>query len=86
LSFKTFADQKRGTVVRTNVMDSNEIRMVQRGNRACFLFETPQSIGVFSKRLWEHFDRDITPEPRVACAVHLAHAACAERRLDLVRT
>ncbi len=60
--------------------------MVQRGNRACFLFEAPQSIGVFSQRLWQHFDRDITPEPRVACAVHLAHASRAQRRLDLVRT
>jgi hypothetical protein len=34
--------------VRTNVMDSQDVRMVQRRNRARFLFETPQSIGVIS--------------------------------------
>ncbi len=60
--------------------------MVQRRNRARFLFETPQSVGIMRQRLWQHLDRDITPQPRVACAVHLAHAARAQRRLDLVRT
>ena len=59
--------------------------MVQRRNCARFLLETPQSVGIISQRLWQHFDRDITPEPRVACAVHLAHTARSDRRYDLVR-
>jgi hypothetical protein len=46
LSFKKFADQKRRTVVRANVMDSQDVRMVQRRNRARFLFETPQPVGI----------------------------------------
>ena len=85
LSFKKFADQKRRTVVHTNVMDSQDVRMVQRRNRARFLFETPQPVGIMRQRFWQHFDRDITPEPRVACPVHLAHAARSYRRYDLVR-
>ena len=32
----------------------------------------------------QDLDRDLAPEPRVARAVHLAHAAGAERRDDLV--
>jgi hypothetical protein len=51
--------------------------MVQRRNRARFLFETPQSVRIMGQRLWQHFDRDITPKPRVARAVHLTHAASA---------
>jgi hypothetical protein len=56
-------------------MDSHDVGMVQRCNRPCFLFKTPQSIGIMSESRWQHFDRDITPQPRVACAIHFAHAA-----------
>ena len=71
--------------MRTNVVDSQDVRMVQRRDRPCFLYKTPQSIGVISQRRWQHFDRDIAPEPRVARAVHLAHAARSCWRYDLVR-
>jgi hypothetical protein len=56
-------------------MDSQDVRMVQRRNRARFLFETPQPVGIMSQSFRQHFDCDISPEPRVARAVHLAHAA-----------
>jgi hypothetical protein len=65
-------------------MDSQDVRMVQRRNRARFLFETPQSVGIMCQCLWQHFDRDITPEPRVAGAVHLAHAARAQWSEDFI--
>jgi len=34
----------------------------------------------------QHLDGDGPRQPRVACAIHLAHSACAERREDFVRT
>jgi hypothetical protein len=72
--------------MRTNVVDSQDVRMVQRRDRPCFLYKTPQSIGVISQRLWQHFDRDIPPEPGIPRAVHLAHAARACWCHDLLRT
>ena len=39
----------------------------------------------FDERCWrQHLDRDLASEPRVAGAIHLAHAAGAERGDDLV--
>jgi hypothetical protein len=34
----------------------------------------------------EYFDRHVATQARVLCAIHLAHAACAERRNDFVGT
>ena len=59
--------------------------MAQRGGRACFLLEAVQSIGVGRERRRQHFDRDVAPETRVARAIHLAHAARAERGEDFIR-
>jgi hypothetical protein len=33
----------------------------------------------------QNFDRHIAPKPRIARAIHLAHATGAEQREDLVR-
>jgi hypothetical protein len=60
--------------------------MVQRRNRARFLFETPQSVGIIGQGLWQHFDRDITIEPRIAPAIHLTHAARTQQREDFIWT
>ena len=44
-----------------------------------------QRVAVVDEVLGQHLDRDVALEARVARAVHLAHAAGAERRQDLVR-
>jgi hypothetical protein len=35
-------------------------------------------IGIRRERVWKDLDRDVTIEPRVARAIHLAHATGAE--------
>ena len=60
--------------------------MVQRRNRARFLFETPQPVGIISQRLWQNFDRDITIEARIARAIHLAQPAPSQRSKDFIWT
>ena len=70
--------------MRTNVMNSQNVRMVERRNRARFLFETPPSVGVVRQHFGQHFDGDIAPEPRVTRAVYLARSICAQRRNNSV--
>ncbi len=60
--------------------------MVQRRGGAGLLLEAPQPVGIGGERRRQHLDRDVAPEPRVAGAVDLAHAASAERADDFIRT
>ena len=59
--------------------------MVEAGNGAGFAFESLANFGSVGQPLWENFDGDSAVKARVACAVHFAHAAGAERRLNFVR-
>ena len=65
-------------------VDRDDVRMVQRGGCARFTLEPAEPIGISGKGRRQDFDRDVTAEARVAGAVHLAHAAAAEQRHDLV--
>ena len=51
-----------------------------------FAFEPHQPIGIGGERRWQHFDRDIAIQLRIARAIHLAHAARTEGGEDFVRT
>ena len=59
--------------------------MVQRRGRAGFLLESLEAIEVGTECAGQYLDRNLTPEPRIARAIDLAHAAGAERRDDFVR-
>ena len=58
--------------------------MVEAGHGARLVFETRQAFGVGGHVGRQHLERDVTSEAAVAGAVHLAHAARAERGDDLV--
>src|SRR5688572_29075663 len=58
--------------------------MVQRGGGLGFLLEPAEAIGILRDVAWKDFDGNRAIEPRVARAVHLAHAPCTDRRGDLV--
>jgi len=51
---------------------------VQLPGGARFLLEPPQMVGVVRKRSGQDFDGHLAPYPRVAGAIHLAHAPGAE--------
>ena len=59
--------------------------MIQRGRGARFLLEAAQTIGVGGEGRGQHLDGDIAPEPRIARAIHLAHAPGSDEGDDLVR-
>ncbi len=53
-------------------------------NRARFLFEAAQSLGIGGELRRQHLDRDVAPETRVPRTVHLAHAPRTDWGDDLV--
>ena len=59
--------------------------MIQRGEQFGFALKPREPIGIVGERVGQNLDRDLALQPRVARAIHLAHAACAEQRDDFVR-
>ena len=60
--------------------------MIQRGGRARFALEATQLVAIRGDGRRQNLDRHGAIQPRVARAVHFAHAARAEQRNDFVRT
>ena len=61
-----------------------DVRMIQRGERLRFAREPGQPIGIARERVGQDLDRDVAIQLGVARAIHLAHAAFADRRGDFV--
>ena len=62
------------------------MRMVQARDRPRLTFEPGAELGRLGEVRQEDLDRDRAVEAGVAGAVHLAHPAGTERRLDFVGT
>jgi len=67
-------------VIGTDVVERADIGMVQRGHRSGL------SLEAVGESFVRDFDGDVAVEARIARAIHLAHAARADGREDLVRT
>ena len=59
--------------------------MIERGEDFGFALEAREAVGIVRERVGQDLDRDVALQPRVARAIHLAHAAGAEQRVDFVR-
>ena len=64
-------------------VDGGDVRVIERRQHLRFAREARQPLGIGGERLRQDLERDLAIEPRVARAVHLAHAACTEQRHDL---
>jgi len=65
-------------------VDLRDVRVIQRGERLRFAFESRQSIRIVGERVGKNLQRDVTIEFRVPRAIDLAHPTRAERGDDLV--
>src|SRR5690349_18476346 len=72
-------DVLQDQVIRPDVVNLANVRMIERGNRTRFLLEAPSVMALQS------LDGDDTVEPCVACFPDLAHAPTADQGQDLVR-
>ena len=66
------------------LVDRDDARVRQRGDRARLGLEPPPHLGIGRDVRRHHLDGDVAIEPRVARAIHLAHAAGADGFEDLV--
>jgi hypothetical protein len=74
----------RLAVVGAHVMDGEDVGVVQRGDSTGLDLEAPQPIGVSGDVLVEDLDGDVAPQPGIASAVDLPHAARTEALHELV--
>jgi len=65
-------------------VNGQNIRMIERGSRPCFLLETisPGSVGGKSRR--QYFQRDAAFQTRIFRQINFAHSAFAEKFFDFV--
>ena len=67
-------------VIGSDVVEGADVRMIQPGDGARLELEA------VAEALTANFDGDGSGQARVARAIHLTHAARAQRRLDLIRS
>jgi hypothetical protein len=61
------------------------VGMIQRRQQFRLALKAGDAIGIAAHRLGQDFDRDVALQLRIARAIHLAHAAGADRVEDLER-
>ena len=86
LPFEVFHDEILGPVLVADVVEDADVRMRQARDRPRLALEAFAEAGARGEMRREDFDGDGAVEPRVDGAVHLAHPAGPDRRLDLVRS
>ena len=77
-------DTRLGRTVAIKVLPATVAGDGERRER--FLQEARDAIGIAADRLGQDLDRDVALQLRIARAIHLAHAAGADRVEDLERT
>jgi hypothetical protein len=68
------------------IVDGENVGMVERRHGLRLALEADARSAVVGEARGQHLDRDFALEPRVACAIHFAHPACAERGDERVVT
>ena len=84
LSFEELRYDERRIGVGADVVHGEDVRVAQCRGRAGLLLEAVEAIDIGREDTGQDLDRHVTPEPRIARPVYLAHAARAERGHDLV--
>ncbi len=86
LPLEILHDEEVGAGFVADIIEGADVRMIERRDRPCFTVEPLAERRVQGGGIGDHLDRDDAIEAGVAGAVDLAHAAGADRRLNLVRS
>jgi hypothetical protein len=84
MAFEQLRYDVRSTVVRADIVDGEDVRMVEGAGNPGLLLEAAEPLGI-GDFLGENLDRDLALQARVTGAVDLAHAPRSEPPHDLVR-
>ena len=66
-------------------MNVRDVRMIDGRENLRLAKKTRQPIGIRRVDVWQHLERNVATEPRIAGAIDHTHAAGTERTDDLVR-
>jgi len=80
-----FHDGEAKAAVLADIEDREDVRVRKRGHGTGLAFEPRERHRIVGDLGGQHLDRDLAAETRIACAIHLAHAARAEQRDNVVR-
>ena len=79
-------EHERGDVsALLDAIDRADVGMIQRRERPRLVLEPRAPVRVVREGIGQHLDRDRASEPGIVRAIHLAHPAGAEQRLDAER-
>ena len=81
-----FHDQICETIHLSDIVQAANVWMVERRNGVGFALETVVEIGALREFRANHLKGNGSAQSSIAGAKHVAHSACAKRRLDPVRT
>jgi hypothetical protein len=85
VSFEQLHHRERAAVAVPDIENRQDVGMRQRRNRVRFALEPRHRLRIVGDRERDNFDRHVTVQTGIACAIDLAHATRSERRLDGVR-
>jgi hypothetical protein len=78
LAFQQFRYHVRCIVVRANVKDGKDVRMIESASGASFLLEAAKPFSIRGESGTQDFDSDLAPQPCIAGAIDFAHSARAK--------
>ena len=73
-------DELHHQEVRTDIEETADVRVIERGDQSCLAFES------LAEALGGHLDGHVAAQARIARAIHFTHSARADLGDDLVRT
>src|SRR5579863_3133583 len=74
-TFDVLHHEEIGAVLRADIVERADVRMVQRGDSPRFALKALARFRRFGKMLGQNFDGDGAVEARIAGAINLTHAA-----------
>src|SRR5215470_6728835 len=85
-TFQVLHDEEVEPILRADVVQDANVRVVERRDRASLALEALAQIPIVRHASRKDFDGDDAIETRVARAIDLAHATGAKERAEFVRT
>src|SRR5262245_54832976 len=86
LTWNKLHDEGRRGSGSFEAVDVCDVRMVERSERLGFALEARKALRIRSKRIRDDLNRHLPTEGRIYRTIDLAHAAGANRGLDLIRS
>src|SRR2546423_10499667 len=83
-AFEKFGDKVRGAVMRTHVVNRENIGMIECPRRSRLLFKPAQAIGILADKPGQDLDGYVALQARISGTIHFAHSARPKQCDNLV--